>query len=299
MWPDMTALGDPVIFTPQNNSLSTGGAVWTKPRQCSWVYILFIGAGAGGGSGASVAAAASSGGGGGGSSGAVSSILMPAQFVPDGLVFSMGFGGAGAVGGAPPVDGSAGSVGGASRIISLNTNVTLFPSGGSSAGQGGTSAAGGTAVGGSAPNNTVWLTQGIAAHLAPVSGGAGGFGAAGSTNFTSGPVMGGTGGGGCTAGSGFNGGATASPLGFPAIAGIGGGTTGFASEVVGRYLWSMRPLIAPGSTGGQSLAGGAQAFGGTQGWYGCGGGGGGASSNSRQAGNGGNGGDGIAFVWSW
>ena len=83
---------------------------WSKPRGVAWIYMLVIGGGgAGGGSANSVSA---SFGGGGGGSGAMTSLMIPAMYVPDVLYVSA------ANMAQPTTIGTTGSAGVASIIMS-------------------------------------------------------------------------------------------------------------------------------------------------------------------------------------
>jgi len=78
--------------TPQQSNYQEfygGGTTrdWVKPRGASMVRIMLIGAGGGGGNGSSTV------GGGGGGSGAITSWIGPAMFVPDVLRITVGTGG--------------------------------------------------------------------------------------------------------------------------------------------------------------------------------------------------------------
>ena len=118
---------------------------WSKPRNCSFIYFLIIGAGGGGGGGAGGSTVTSKGGGGGGASGNVASILLPSFVVPDRLYIRVPQTSGGA--GGSSANGIAGTVSVIDGIFVYPVNGTLFNSILSSAASAGTAAGGGTTVG--------------------------------------------------------------------------------------------------------------------------------------------------------
>jgi hypothetical protein len=75
------------LYNTSNRSIqyfSTPGSwvTWNKPRYCSFIRILCIGAGGGGGQGGAILSSYATGGGGGGS-GAMTYVIIPANFLPD------------------------------------------------------------------------------------------------------------------------------------------------------------------------------------------------------------------------
>ena len=75
------------LYNTSNRSIqyfSTPGSwvTWNKPRYCSFIRILCIGAGGGGGRGGAISLSYATGGGGGGS-GAMTYVIIPANLLPD------------------------------------------------------------------------------------------------------------------------------------------------------------------------------------------------------------------------
>jgi hypothetical protein len=301
MWPELigSKLSAPTIITSQSGNLGASdvlGAAWTKPTNCTWIYLFMIGGGGGGGGGQGTSADVDTGGGGGGSAGSYLAALMPAQFVPDVLLFSLGGGGPGGDGGVL-ANGAAGTAGGPSRLYGGATLTQLASCPGGTLGTGGLSTFGGT--GGpqpALPLITTWLSSGLCAVFQGIPGVDGGFGADGVAQGRS-FFCGGAGGGGARTGATRVGGALNAIFQYALLPG-GSATSAAAS----RVLYGSLPFIANGGTGGfgsnPTSPGGA----GGAGWFGCGGGGGGSCSNgggSATGGAGGRGGDGIAFIWSF
>lgn len=73
--------------------------VWNKPKSCTFIYMMALGAGGGGGGGACQPSAVTTGGGGGGGGGAVIQTMIPAVLLPDVLYIRTGLGGSGGLGG--------------------------------------------------------------------------------------------------------------------------------------------------------------------------------------------------------
>jgi hypothetical protein len=86
------------LFLAQSNSVTTNASwqQWIKPKGVTMVHMLCIGAGGGGAGGQS--SPANKGGGGGGGSGGISSLIIPAIFIPDRLNILVGSGGGGGIG---------------------------------------------------------------------------------------------------------------------------------------------------------------------------------------------------------
>jgi hypothetical protein len=240
---------------------------WIKPRGASMVRFLLIGAGGGGANGSSTS------GGGGGGSGAVTSWIGPAMFVPDILNIVVGFG--------------SGSQAGAAQTniqyVSSNGNNTLLEANGGSGGSTPTAGSGGTAFSGNQ-----FTACGIFTSIAGQSGnsgsatGAGGNITASTTTFLSG-------GAGGSGGAANTGGSVTPNYGYTALPSTtAGGTVAGANG----YFITQPILLGVGGAGGTTSTTVGTAGG--RGGIGCGGGGSGEDGNS-----GGRGGDGAAFIWAW
>lgn len=237
---------------------------WVKPQGVSMVRILLIGAGGGGNNGGTVASGA------GGASGAVTSWIGPAMFLPDVLQVRIGRGGTSATSGTE------------SNITYQQKNTigyTLLSANGGGAG---------TGSGGAAMTASPFTTSGIFTSIAGQTGAAaGGNVSASTTTFLSG----GSGGASTTAGAG---GTVGGKYGYPTLS---GGTTGAAGNAGNDGYFLFQPILVSfggtGGGGGSSTTGGA----GGNGGIGCGGGGGGRCSSGTSTG--GRGGDGAVFIWSW
>lgn len=240
-----------------------GGTVrdWIKPRGVAMVRMLIIGAGAGGRGGTT------SGNGAGGGSGAFTSWIGPAIFIPDILRISLGAGGAsGAAGGNTTVIYQAKSTAG---YVLLTANGA------------------GSYTGGGVSSNNYFGASGIFKSVAGQSG------TVSTTNITASTttfLSGGAGGGGTTGAAGAN---VGTQYDYPTLSG-GAGTTG-GNGASGYFLTQPIMFGAGGAGGGGSTT----AAGGTggKGGIGCGGGGGGICTSGTSLG--GQGGDGAAFIWSW
>jgi len=271
------------IFYPlRGATVNDDYQVWVKPKSCTFVSILVLGAG-GGGAGGTTGTAVTNPGGGGGASGNVASILVPASLIPDELYVNVGIGGTAGASGA-----GSGGAGRASYILFtksptiVTTNTLLIASGGN----GGTSGTGGT-VAANAASTSAFLSylgyptfsQGQAGAntalnvtvLLPVSGGAGG----GSTTSV-GPVS--------VAGG--------SVLGYAIGGAIGQnrGTNGYIN-LTSNDSSIEYPMRFTGAGGGGGNFAGTGGIGG-DGGFGSGGGGGGAGTTG---GTGGRGGDGLVI----
>lgn len=242
---------------------------WIKPRGASMVRFMLIGGGGGGGHGDA------NNGGGGGGSGAVTSWIGPAMFIPDLLQIYVGKGGIG--------NGNAESS--ILRYLLKNgTYLDLLSAGGGSAGG---PAAGGTA--GQAMTATPFATSGIWDSTTGQNGTNGGSTGGGIVQPASSTVFlsGGAGGSGAAASTG---GSVTPNYGYtPLPVTTAGGT------VVGAdgYFISKPFIVGCGGAGGSTST----SFGtsGGRGGIGCGGGGGGEDALT----GGGRGGDGAVFVWAW
>ena len=244
---------------------------WVKPRGASMVRFMLIGAGGGGG------VASTSGGGGGGGSGAVTSWIGPAIFVPDILRITIG------AGGTSGVDGTESTV---IYQAKDGTGYTLLTANGGSSAPGASSTAG---VGATAFTNNYFGASGIFRSVAGQNGAAGGTTAAGAnvTASTTTFLSGGAGGAGAVASTG---GSVTPNYGYRALP-----TTTAGGAVVGAngYFITQPILVGCGGAGGTTneTTGTTGGIGG----IGCGGGG----SGEDQTVTSGRGGDGAVFVWSW
>ena len=106
---------DQRIFTAPSTTTLIQWDTWIKPRGVRMVHILAFGGGGSGGCGLN--SAATSGGGPGGGSGAQTSVLIPASFIPDTLYIQCG------AGGKQP----AALVSAAAGVAGLNTYVAVEP----------------------------------------------------------------------------------------------------------------------------------------------------------------------------
>jgi hypothetical protein len=234
---------------------------WIKPRGVSMVRMLLIGAGGGGRVGSAAGA--------GGGSGAVTTWIGPAIFIPDELRIFIGAGG------------SQNNNGTATSVVwqgpTSSAGYTLLTANGGSAGTA-TGGAGGTVFA-----NNYFGASGI---FRSVAGQAGANRGAAITASTTTFLSGGAGGGVSTA----NGGDVNTKYGYTKATG-GDGSTGGAG---GNGYFITQPILlgVGGAGGGDGSTGGA----GGKGGIGCGGGGGGANNGT---GIGGAGGDGAVFIWSW
>jgi hypothetical protein len=232
---------------------------WVKPRGASMVRMLLIGGGAGGRPGTTGA------GGAGGGSGAITSWIGPAIFIPDTLRVFVGGGGISGGSGVATVVQYINGTGAAYNLITANA---------------------GTASGGATSGNNYFGASGIFKSVAGASGAAAGNNyLATGTTFLSG------GAGGSNSYT-LAGNSVTVNYGYPFLA---GGTT---SGGIGKsgYFFTKPFLIGVGGSGGGGNSGGTGGAGGAGG-IGCGGGGGGIGIVS--GGLGGAGGGGAVFIWAW
>lgn len=275
--------------------------VWNKPRGITMVHMLCIGPGQGGAGGYSAGGATYAGGGGGGSPGGMSSLVIPAAFLPDILYIYAAGGGLGGIAGS-----AAGTVPTALSAISAYPVAAALGQAGSaylwsSAAQGTAPGAGtssGTSPGGTV--TTVWTpVNGFLATAGTFSAAVGfGGGQSGTPpaaiNFYYSSCLGLGNAGAITTGSvNFAGGGfvfQSSEVFLPTVnggaAGGGRGQDGFAIR---------QPMCFIGGAGGGSNFSGTGGAGGN-GAIGCGGGGGGGGV---VGGAGGNGGPGLGVVTAW
>lgn len=268
---------------------------WTKPKNCQFVLIKLIGAGAGGGNGFSDIANNPRGGGGGGGSGATAQALFLASMLPDTLWLQIPKGGAATQPGARAVVAFSQSV--------TTTNVLLY-SGQADAATGGNGTAG--AGGGAGSGSTVLLITAGAytfwalafASQAGANGATGGAhtGATGGAVSQAYPVSGGAGGGGTTTTQHNGGNLTgigAVQFARPTISGGAQGNPASAGPD-GHNMFAGFLLNCGGAGGGSSISG--NGGNGGNGGIGSGGGGGGAGVTG---GTGGTGGDGLGLIVTW
>lgn len=271
-----------VFNTPTNQNTNyvefLGGGTtrdWVKPRGVSMVRFMLIGAGQAGGSGG----AATTGGGYGGCSGAVTSWIGPALFVPDILRVVVGAGGKGAVSTYPN-----GASGGATTIVYQakdGTGYTLLTANGGASG-----AAAATSTGPFAAAGITKSTAGAAFSTGAVNA---------FTFLTSGSQ-----GQGAVA-SGVAPTSQTPQYSYPAIPGSLSGSTTRPEGGSGYFVFQPVMVGAGAGAGGYGIGVQGGVGGSSRGAIGCGGGGGGYSDLSGSSNNpaGGDGGDGAVFIWSW
>jgi len=241
---------------------------WTKPRGASMVRIMLIGAGGGGGNGSSTV------GGGGGGSGAVTSWIGPAMFIPDILKIAVG------VGGVSGTDGTASSV----IYMNVTGTYTLLTADGGVSGT--TAITGGTAA--VAMTANAFCASGIFTSTAGQAGTAGAATGAvtNQTASTTTFLSGGAGGAGAAANTG---GSVETNYGYPTLpATTAGGTVAGANG----YFITQPILVGCGGAGGTTST--TVGTSGGNGGIGCGGGGAGEDATTA-----GRGGDGAVFIWAW
>jgi hypothetical protein len=243
---------------------------WNKPRGASMVRFLIIGAG-GGGSGGS-----SSVGGGGGGSGAITSWVGPAIFIPDSLQIIV------ASGGAPNSLYAESS--GVYAWINQAQYTLLYAEGGYGTVNTNTAGAGGGVM----PAN-YFTASGIFTSIAGQAGAAGGTTGAGgnvavsSTTFLSG----GAGGAGAAASTGGR-----VSLNYDYVR-LENTTAGGSVAGANGYFITQPILVGCGGAGGTTS--GTSGSAGGRGGIGCGGGGAGEDAVA----GGGRGGNGAVFIWAW
>lgn len=242
---------------------------WVKPRGASMVRIMLIGAGGGGG----ILGALNGGGGGG--SGAVTSWIGPAIFIPDVLRITVG------AGGTSGVNATASSV---IYQTKDGTGYTLLTANGGVSGT--TAVTAGT--GATAMTNNYFGASGIFTSIAGQAGTDGSAAGAGvnQTASTTTFLSGGAGGAGASASTG---GSVTPNYSYTALPATTAGGAVFGAD---GYFVTQPILVGCGGAGGTtSLASGTP---GGIGGIGCGGGGSGevGPTGSR-------GGDGAVFIWAW
>ena len=238
---------------------------WVKPRGASMVRIMLIGGGGGGGNGTS------SSGGGGGGSGAVTSWIGPAMFVPDVLNISVGAGG---------VNDNSGNQ---SQVYYKVGNFYLLLSA-----NGGSRGAILGGAGGAAMTGNQFTACGIYNSVAGQSGAAGQASSSGGNVAVSATTFlsGGAGGSGAAASTG---GRVTPNYGYIRLENTPAGGTVKGAD---GYFINQPILVGCGGAGGTTST--SVGTGGGNGGIGCGGGG-----SGEDGGSGGRGGDGAIFIWAW
>lgn len=270
--------------------------MWTKPPECSLIYIWMVGAGGGGGGGFTGAATTARGGGGGGGSGAISRGVFIASMLPNVLYIQTSQGGTASTG-----SGVAGGVGGRTYIgvrPSITAADLVMISGAADAGGGaaGTVAAGGAGgAAGTIATAALASFSSLAIGLDFIAGdvgvvGGAQTGAAGTAQvaLATVPLTGGAGGGGVTT-TDFAGGAITGAGIAPTRA---GGTANAAGAKALNGLSNELPWYSLGGAGGGTDN---DAVGGEGGDAGTGSGGGGGGGGAT-GGLGGRGGDGMCII---
>ena len=242
---------------------------YQKPRGASMLHIIAIGGGGGGGAGQISTGNTGAGGGGAGGGGAISTLIVPAIFLPDSLYVEVGWGGMGGI------IGTGSAAGGTSQVSFLPQTVSgnyllLAPAGsGGAAGAniGGASGSSGFAdTLSSSPLAGLGIFQFIAGYGSNAGGANTGTSPA-AIAYGSGSVfsMAGTSGGGCSS-----------------TANAAGGSYGSLGAATFNYQINPTPSVAPGGDGQNGCTTNFKPI-----W--CFGGLGGASNTAGQAGNGGRG----------
>lgn len=260
--------------TPQSSNYQEfygGGTVrdWVKPRGASMVRFMLIGAGGGGGNGTTTFP------GGGGGSGAVTSWVGPAMFVPDILSVSVGGGGSGL---------TTATAGGDTTINYVQKDGVGYLLVRASGGSGGTNAVGGN--GGTAFAANQFTAAGVFTSTAGQAG-TDGAGTGSGTNRTASTTTFLSGGAGGSGANGGTGGSVTPNYGYPVLA----SATGSQAGKDGYFI--QQPILVGCGGGGGSTTTTVGGVGG-RGGLGCGGGGSGEDGNA-----GGRGGDGAVFIWAW
>jgi hypothetical protein len=284
---------------------------WRKPRGAKFVYMIAVGGGASGG--VALNTAATSGGGAGGGSGAQSTLMIPAMFLPDVLYIQAG------LGGVQPAT----LVSAATNVAGIPTYVAIEPWN-TAAAQSTLLFANGGQIGIAAATSTTGGTATVAASSAsianmPLAGRgayqffAGQAGSAGGSSTTAGiaqtypttglMVQGGAGGGGSSTSGQAGGAITLAGFGdnFPAIT---GGTAAVTSTPAGSgsggTMLKMFQYTGGSGGGGSTTTAGGLAGAGGNGAPGCGGGGaGGSNTTVTTLGRPGDGGPGFVYIYSW
>jgi hypothetical protein len=260
--------------TPQGSNYQEfygGGSTrdWVKPRGVSMVRFMLIGAGGGGGIGSSAQ------GGGGGGSGAVTSWIGPAIFIPDILRITIGSGGTSGV--------NAGNTTVTYQVKTTTGYAMLSANGGVS---GTTAVTGGT--GGTATTANQFCASGIYTSVAGQDGTLGAVIGPGidQTASTTTFLSGGSGGSGAPTSAG---GSVTPNYGYTVLAAT---TAGGLTAAKNGYFITQPILVGCGGAGGSTST--VVGTAGGRGGIGCGGGGSGEDAATSAQG-----GDGAVFIWSW
>ena len=291
----------------------TGAYTWNKPRGAKWVFIMAAGAGASGGCGINTSTA--SGGGAGGPSGALTTLLIPAIFIPEVLFIRCGLGGASqSTTGATPVAGGATYVSCVPESAAPSTYsipIVCYAPGGSGGGTAASNTAGAVAPGGGALASAVNMVYGAGKGFfnaqSSVAGANGGAisGAGTSAAYTTGTIlMPGAGGGGCSGSVGQLGGAitnTLTDLSSPQYLYPSTPAQSLTVNTVGASGVSHNYFIRnTGGQGGNGANGAASGGAGGDGAPGCGGGGsGGQTTTFPTINRSGAGGPGFVYIVAW
>jgi hypothetical protein len=279
-------------FAAGNLSLGgtgVGSYSWTKPRGCTLVFILGVGAAGGGAGGLSDVAGNSRSGGGGGGGGASLKSVWPAAMFPDNIFLDIGIGGAGGL------SNSAGTDGGSTVIYAgpLRSAMLTLAAGAGAAAPNSTVSTGG--AGGAFPTLTSTLCA-----IGSITANSGVSGASGNTTIGSTFTLpfnqfscgGGAGSGAVSADT--------TPTKITGAYGnlvpdLSNGASGSLMLPGGLFseTGSGLPLVVQPGAGGAGFNASAGGNGG-DGGNGCGGGGGGAGTTG---GAGGRGGDGFVLIF--
>lgn len=277
---------------------------WTKPKNCTYLYILTVHGGSGGGGGGASALSTAAGGGGAGTA-AFGQVLIPAMFVPDQLTIGVGWGGAGGTGGVQGgAAATAGIAGGASFVCATSSNFTQNLICGFEGPSGTNGGSPGTTAGGAGASPQISTqTQGTPA-MASTGGLTSGSGLA--TNATVATVTsqgfscsGGAGAGVNASNQSGRGGAMEWSSGNPTIPGTIAASVVAGANGLNGFTFFDDPLVGTLMLGGQGGSGNSAGNGGNggNGGWGCGGGGGGgANGTGVLGGNGGSGGPGYVVI---
>ncbi len=279
------------VFIGNRSTVGALTQTWVKPRRISMVYILALGQG---GDGLGATLGVTSAGGVGGASGAQSTLLIPASFLPDILYIGGGNSGISAI--ATIV--AARPCGATYNSIPQARDTFLIAGGASydAAGAIGTTA------------TALLSNRGIVSFLVGRQGASGGT----TSGTTGGAASAGTGlivsagggGGGMSATVAGNGGAggITGPTQFVVAPGGAAGTSGIDGVYGSNGYSDMSSLVFAGGSGagaGYPLAVTSNAGHGAAGGFGCGGGGGGGGLLGTVVSRGGKGGAGLVIITCW
>lgn len=288
---------DTVIFT------------WKKPRGASYIYMLLIGPGGGGGGGRTGTVGTGRGGGGGGAAGGISSLIVPAIFLPEELFIIPAIG---ADGGAATSTGSSGQTTRVNlfrpRNTSLDANCIAYADSGPGGAAGGTSGAAAAGTAAAVMAHTIFCSLGIGKFVPGIQGGTGeNLGGSSPASVVYGwtqnvMLTGGSGGGSVNTSNVESRGGDVIPKNSDITTNFDvrwlpsapGGLIGGGNGTNGQSM-QLPLLCASGGSGGGGNNTGVGGLGG-RGGFGCGGGGG---AGGLTGGAGGNGGDGLVVIGWW